>query len=267
MFLRSLLFNIAFYANLIAWLLGSIPVLVLPRRWTWHAIRGWVASSLWLQRTIAGTTCRIRGLENLPSGGFIVASKHQSFWETFALIPLFDDPAFIAKRELMMIPFFGWFLKKIRMIPVDRGRRATALRHLARRVAEEIRQGRQIVIFPEGTRRPPGAEPAYKSGIVHLYAQTGAPVVPVALNSGLYWPRRKFLRHPGTITVEILEPIPPGLPRNAFLDTLRTRLETASDRLLIEAMSTAPAPPLAPDVAERLRIDTGPDAPGSANRR
>jgi 1-acyl-sn-glycerol-3-phosphate acyltransferase len=174
----------------------------------------------------------IRGLEKIPYGPLLVAAKHQSTWETFALLALFVDPTFIVKRELLWLPLFGWFVRKGRMIPVNRGARAQALAGIARQARIEVARGRQIIIFPEGTRRPAGAEPNYRYGIVHLYAETGIACLPIALNSGLYWPRRSLLRYPGTIRVEILDPIPPGLDKKEFAARLRDDIETASTRLL-----------------------------------
>lgn len=234
--LRSLIFNVLFYANLVLWLVfGTLPALLLPRIALWYVAFGWARSALWLQRVVAGTRYEIRGLENIPSGGLIVASKHQSFWETFALMTVLRNPVFILKRELMRIPLFGWSLAKLRMIPVDRGGRARALADVTRRAKVELGQnGRQLIIFPEGTRRPPGAPPAYKFGVAHLYRELGVPCVPVALNSGLFWPRRDILRRPGTIVVEIMPPIMPGLGKAAFQARLQGEIETASDRLLAE---------------------------------
>jgi 1-acyl-sn-glycerol-3-phosphate acyltransferase len=147
---------------------------------------------------------------------------------------VFSDPAFILKRELQWIPFFGWYAWKASMIPVDRGRRGQALADMTERARVELGRGRQIVIFPEGTRRPPGAEPSYKFGIVHLYSETGIPCLPIALNSGLFWPRRSFRRYPGTIVAEILDPIPPGLGKPEFAARLQQEIETATARLIAE---------------------------------
>jgi 1-acyl-sn-glycerol-3-phosphate acyltransferase len=197
-------------------------------------VRMWAHSSLWLLKVLAGTKVEIRGREKIPAGGLLIAAKHQSLWETFALVTLFDDPAFILKRELMWIPFFGWYAWKGGSIPVNRKAGSQALIQMTERAREEAAHGRQVVIFPEGTRRPPGAPPAYKFGVAHLYQNLGVPCLPVALNSGLYWPRRRFIRRPGTIRVEILDPIPPGLPRDAFFKTMQDGIESASDRLLAE---------------------------------
>jgi 1-acyl-sn-glycerol-3-phosphate acyltransferase len=231
---RSLLFNVAFYANLILWLIMLIPALLLPRRGFLRMAQLWARSSLWLLRVLAGTKVEFRGLEKIPAGGALVAAKHQSLWETFALVTIFDDPTFILKRELMWIPFFGWYLKKVRCVPVNRKAGSQALVQMTAMAKDEARHGRQIIIFPEGTRRPPGAPPAYKYGVAHLYQNLGFPCIPVALNSGLYWPRRQFIRRPGTIRVEIMDPIAPGLPREEFFRLMQERIEESSDRLLGE---------------------------------
>jgi 1-acyl-sn-glycerol-3-phosphate acyltransferase len=162
----------------------------------------------------------------------IVAAKHQSMLETFALLLLFRDPTYIAKRELMWIPWFGWYLWKARIIPVDRGAGAQALKALTARARRELRRGRQLIIFPEGTRRAPGDPPAYKYGVAHMYAETGVPCLPIALNSGLVWGRRSFKRYPGTVTFEILDPIAPGLDKSAMLTRLQHDVETATARLI-----------------------------------
>jgi 1-acyl-sn-glycerol-3-phosphate acyltransferase len=134
----------------------------------------------------------------------------------------------------MWIPFFGWYTWKAGMIPVDRGARSQALAGMTDYARTALAERRQIIIFPEGTRRSPGAEPTYKYGVVHLYGETGVACLPIALNSGLFWPRRSFRRYPGTIRVEVLDPIAPGLDRHAFLDQLRESIETATARLIDE---------------------------------
>jgi len=192
---------------------------------------------LWLLRAIVGTKLEVRGKDKLPDGACLVASKHQSAWETFALIPMFRDPALLMKRELFWIPFHGWFSKKFEMIPVDRDKGPSALRRMLREAKGRAAAGREIIIFPEGTRRAPGAPPDYKTGVVLLYDALSVPCVPVALNSGLFWPRRSLIRRPGTIIVEFLDPIPPGLPRAEFLARLTSAIETASVRLIAEAKS------------------------------
>jgi 1-acyl-sn-glycerol-3-phosphate acyltransferase len=236
--LRSLVFNILFYVNIIAWMIVVLPSFLLPRMVFMRAARAWAWSSLWLLRVICGTRFELRGAERLPQGGFLVACKHQSMWETFALFCVFDDPAFVLKRELQWMPMFGWYTIKANSIPVNRKGGASALLAMNARAAEEAAAGRQIVIFPEGTRTAAGAPPSYKYGIAHMYDQMGMSCVPVGLNSGLFWPRRKFLRYPGTIIVEICEPIPPGLERDAFFALMKDRIEASSDALLKEGRAT-----------------------------
>jgi 1-acyl-sn-glycerol-3-phosphate acyltransferase len=233
--LRSVIFNVLFYVALVVYLLAALPTLLLPRRYVLAVARAWASTNLWLLRVVCDIKADFRGLERIPRGGAIIASKHQSIWETFALLPYVDDPTFILKRELMWIPLFGWCLWKAQMIPVNRGARGPALAAMTERAKAEVRRGRQIIIFPEGTRRPPGAEPQYKFGVAHLYAETGAPCVPVALNSGLFWPRRSFRRFPGTVVVQVCEPIAPGLDKSVFIARLQEAIETASAKLLEEA--------------------------------
>ena len=232
--LRSALFNIAFYLNFIVWLIAALPTLVMPRRAIIEVVKAWGRVNLWLLRVICGTDVEWRGLEKIPPGPLLVAVKHQSAWETFALISLFDDPTFILKRELMWVPLFGWFARKGGMIAVDRAAGKGALSPMMKSFHAALAEGRQVVIFPEGTRRSPGAEPDYKLGIVFLYREAQVPCLPIALNSGLFWGRRGFLRYPGTIRVEILEPIPPGLNRRVFFRRLKDDIETATAALVAQ---------------------------------
>jgi 1-acyl-sn-glycerol-3-phosphate acyltransferase len=232
---RSLLFNVLFYVTTTAFVVLGSPLLLAPRRWAMIGLRTHARFELFLLRVIVGTRFELRGADKLPPGACLVASKHQSAWETFALIPLFRDPALLMKRELFYIPFHGWFSKKFEMIPVDRDKGPSALRRMLREAKLRVAAGREIIIFPEGTRRAPGATPDYKTGVVLLYDALGVPCVPVALNSGPFWPRRSLTRRPGTIVVEFLDPIPPGLGRAEFLARLERAIEGASNRLLAEA--------------------------------
>jgi len=233
---RSVVFNILFYLNTLFWMLVGIPTFVMPYRAIVWVAKTWGRVNLVLLRIVAGMNCEIRGRERIPPGALIVASKHQSAWETFALLPLFDNPTFILKRELQLIPVFGWLTIKGRMVPVDRKKGSQALAAMTERARVELGDGRQIIIFPEGTRRPAGAEPRYKYGVAHLYAAGGVPCLPVALNSGVFWPRRRSLRlRPGTVVVEILDPIEPGLDKDVFLARLQDTIETATAQLIAEA--------------------------------
>ena len=235
--IRSVIFNVLFYLNLVVILILALPTLAMPRRGILAVARFWARSNLWLLRTVCGTTAEFHGIEKIACGPLIVACKHQSLWETFALVLLLRDPAYIMKRELMWIPFFGWYTAKAGMIAVDRSKGSRALTDMNARVRRELARNRQIIIFPEGTRRPPGAAPQYKYGVVHLYLETGVACLPVALNSGLFWPRRSLRRNPGTIRVEVLDPIPPGLDKDSFFKRLQHEIEAAATRLLKEGKS------------------------------
>jgi 1-acyl-sn-glycerol-3-phosphate acyltransferase len=236
--LRSIVFNALFYLVLFVYLVVALPTLLLPRRGILRLAKHWARTNLKLLRIVCRIDVNWRGLEKIPPGAVLVAAKHQSTWETFALLTVFRDPTFILKRELLWIPFYGWFARHAGMIPVDRGAGKVALVAMAVRARAALAEGRQIVVFPEGTRRPAGAEPKYKFGIAHLYAEGVAPCVPIALNSGLFWPRRKFLRYPGTITVAVLDPIAPGLAKEEFFARLQHDIETATARLIEPAKDT-----------------------------
>ncbi|MEZ5829359.1 MAG: lysophospholipid acyltransferase family protein [Hyphomicrobiales bacterium] len=236
---RSFLFNVLFYVTTALFVVLGSPLLFAPRAWAMAALKLHSRTELWLLKHIVGLGLEVRGRDKLPDGPCLIASKHQSAWETFALIPLFRDPTLLMKRELFWIPFHGWFSYKFGMIPVDRDKGPAALRRMLHAAETRIKEGREIIIFPEGTRRAPGASPDYKTGIALLYNALNVPCVPVALNSGVFWRRRSWTRSPGTVIVEFLEPIPPGLPRAEFLKRLETAIETASSRLLAEAEASA----------------------------
>jgi len=255
---RSVVFNVAFYLNLIVQMIVWTPFYFLaPRHLAWVVPRFWSSSSLWLQKVLAGTRSHITGMENLPEGAFILAPKHQSFWDTIAFFPYLKDPLYILKRELTWIPFFGWYIQKMRMIPVDRAKRSVALKRVIAATNKEMaRNPRQLIIYPEGTRRSPGDVPDYKFGIVELYAGLNVPVVPVAHMAGLYWPRRQFLRHPGTIEARFLPPIPAGLPKEEFRQRLVRETEAACDAMLVE-IATGPNPPPMPETARRRLRELG----------
>ena len=236
-YVRSLVFNVLFYVNLIVHMIVALPTFALPYPCLRLFIRSYALTSLWLLRVVCGTKVEWRGTEKIPNGPCIVASKHQSLWETFSLYAVFDDPVYVLKRELMWVPLFGWYMWKAGLIPIDRGAGMAALARMTARAQQALAgpYPRQLVIFPEGTRRQPGAAPSYLPGIIHLYNRIGLPCLPLALNSGLFWPRRSLRRLPGTIVAEVLDPIPPGLDRNAFFARLQTAIETASTRLLDES--------------------------------
>jgi 1-acyl-sn-glycerol-3-phosphate acyltransferase len=233
-FIRSLLFNAGFYLSLLVHMALAIPSFFLPRQVLISLAKSWSHSMVWMLRVFCNIHVEFRGRDKIPKGPLLVAAKHQSAFETIALLPLFRQPLFILKRELTWIPLFGMFLLKAQMIPVNRGAGARTLSKMTELARERVRGDRQLIIFPEGTRRPVGAEPRYKFGVAQVYVDCGVPALPVALNSGLFWPRRTFMRYPGTIVVEFLDVIPPGLSRDEFLARAQDVIETATDRLVAE---------------------------------
>lgn len=234
--LRSLAFNLALYLFTAVEAIAGLPVLLLPRRTAYRFGRAWAAAILRLCAVIAGLDYVVRGREHLPRGAAILAMKHQSAWDTFAVAVIFEDPAIVLKRELMWIPFYGWYLWKAGMISIDRKAGAQALRRLVAAAKSAAALGRPIVIFPEGTRTAPGTHRPYQPGVAALYRQLDLPLVPVAVNSGVFWGRRSFLKRPGRIVVEILPPIPPGGERHQVMQELERRIETATARLVAEGL-------------------------------
>ncbi len=232
-FLRSLVFNIVFVLNNIVWFVVCLPTLLLPRKTFFlKVLHPWCWSNLKLHSWICGVTIDIRGRENLPEGGYIVAAKHQSAWETLALAAAVPEPRYILKRELLFVPLFGFYLMRTGQVAINRGRRADAIAAMNRAAQLAVEEGGQLLIFPEGTRRPVDAEPAYKMGVAHMYEALGVPLVPVAINAGVFWPRRGFLKYPGTVVMEFLPPIPPGIPKEQLLPILQDTIETATNRLV-----------------------------------
>jgi 1-acyl-sn-glycerol-3-phosphate acyltransferase len=229
--LRSLLFNLAFYLWTALVLILCLPFLLLPYRATYWFGRIWVRVTLGLLGLTVGLRHRIVGIEQARRGQAIYAAKHQSSWDTLIFALLLDRPAYVLKRELLYLPLFGAFLLKAGHIPVDRAGKAAALKRMLTAAKARRDQGRDILIFPEGTRVAPGQHKPYQPGVAALYGALDLPVVPVALNSGLFWGRRAFGKKPGVITLEFLPAIPPGMPRKAFMAELERRLEGASRRL------------------------------------
>jgi 1-acyl-sn-glycerol-3-phosphate acyltransferase len=238
--LRSLAFNVVFFlVTGLACIFVATPCLVLPRRCSRVATNLWARAILWLLKHIVGLRAELRGDLAALSQPCVIAPKHQSAWDTIVFFAICPDAVYVLKKELMLIPFYGWNAHKLGMIGIDRGGAAAALRGLMRAAKAAVAAGRQVVIFPQGTRVPPG-QPAgeaapYQPGIAALYGQIEAPVVPVALNSGLFWGKRSFIKRPGTIVLEVLPAIPPGLERKVFMARLEQTIEQASERLLAEA--------------------------------
>lgn len=230
---RSLLYTLVFYLWSALLALGGLPLLWLaPRPWVMGYMRSWARVVTWLLAAICGVRVEIRGREHLPPGPALIAAKHQCMFDTIAPLRAFSDPAYVMKHELLRIPVYGWYCARTGMIVVDRDANATALRRLMADARDRLRQGRQVVIFPEGHRMAPGAAADYKPGVAALYRDLEIPCIPMATNSGMHWPAHGFLRRPGAIVYEFLPAIPPGLHRGAFMRTLEERLETASTALL-----------------------------------
>ncbi|HEY8125708.1 MAG TPA: lysophospholipid acyltransferase family protein [Methylocystis sp.] len=239
--LRSLVFQIVFFLNMFTLMIIWLPGLMMRRQINQELGRTWGRTNLWLLDKICGAKIDWRGLENIPKGAVIVACKHQSIWETFVLPIRFPDFSYILKHELIWLPFFGWYLRAAEQIAIDRAKGGKLLPQLIAKSKKIFAQGRQLFIFPEGTRRPAGAPPQYKFGIAFLYAATETPVLPVAVNSGLFWPRRSFLIRPGTVVIEFLPLIAPGMEPRVFFDKLSTDIESASNRLMEEALAKDPS--------------------------
>jgi 1-acyl-sn-glycerol-3-phosphate acyltransferase len=235
--LRSLIYNVTFYVSLLVLMILGLPALLFGRRGVFFMARTWGEWSVLCLRWICGLRIEFRGLENIPEGGYILAAKHESFLETFALLRHTPDFAIILKKSLNYIPLFGLYLIVSRQIGINRAQGHSALSQIIAQAGQVLADGRQVYIYPEGTRRPPGAPPSYKFGVAALYVASGAPCLPVALNTGLYWGRRGFLRRPGVAVIEYLPPIAPGLDRDAFAKRLQDTIETACARLNAEAVA------------------------------
>jgi 1-acyl-sn-glycerol-3-phosphate acyltransferase len=236
--LRSLVFSILFYAwFVVSSVLATLISLILPKRLPGFT-RFWSRTWLGMYRKICGVSYEVRGREHVPSGGCVIAMKHQSVWDTCAMFAIFERPVFVLKSELMFIPFFGWALARLGCIPVKRGTGKSALDTMVRGTQLALAKGKQVVIFPEGTRTRVGQPANYKTGISHLYAALGVACLPAALNSGLLWPRRSFLRPPGVITVELLPLILPGLDRRVMFERVVNGIENAAQRLCEPAQAS-----------------------------
>ncbi len=228
-----------------------VPLLFGTRQMMQRAAAFWCRGLITLVGICCGLRWRVIGRENLPDGPTVFAAKHQSAWETLIFHVLLEDPVFVLKRELLRVPLVGWYMCKAGGIPIEREAGVRAIRTMLPRVQRALADGAQVIVFPEGTRTPAGRRRPYHPGIAAIYARAGAPIVPVALNSGLFWGRRRFLKLPGVITLEFLPPMPSGLERRAFMRELEQRIESTTDRLCVQATesleeSPHPRTPLAP---------------------
>lgn len=230
--MRSILFALWLYLSMPVYAIGLSPALLMPHRPAMGVVKLWARAVLFGLRWIVGARVEVRGLEHMPAGPALVAPKHQSMLDIVALLAVMPDACFVLKKELLPLPFFGWFARKTGMIAVDRAGAAKALKDMARQARARLAQGRQIVIFPEGTRTAPGEPGDYKPGVAAIYRDLEGPCWPVATNSGEVWPAHGIKFRPGLVVFEFLEPIPAGLKRATFMTEVETRIETASLALL-----------------------------------
>ncbi|MEO8685600.1 MAG: lysophospholipid acyltransferase family protein [Devosia sp.] len=253
--IRSALFYVLFIGQTIfvALTLGTLALIAGRTTMGWELAKYWCRSSLFLVRWVAGVRTQVTGMENIPPGGCIIAAKHQSDWDVFAIFPHSVRPAYIVKKELMRIPFWGWAARSLDCIEVDRKKGAQAIPEMMRQAHAAVDRGCRIVIFPEGTRKAPLAPADYKYGIARLYAELNVPVVPVALNSGLFWGRNSLVIWPGLAQAEFLPAIEAGLAPDVFLDRLKKAIETESDDLILGAVDKGLSRPI--DAKLRAAID------------
>jgi 1-acyl-sn-glycerol-3-phosphate acyltransferase len=256
--IRSALFYTVFIGQtvVLALFLGTVALIAARRGkmpdWGLKVGQYWGASNLVFLRVFCGIRSRVSGTENIPAGGCIIASKHQSDWDIFAILPHTAKPAFIAKKELLDIPFLGWAMRALNCIPVDRSRGGQAIPAMTAEAKAAIGRDCKIIIFPEGTRKAPLAEPDYRHGISRLYTALNVPVVPVALNSGLFWGRNSLVLWPGKAKAKFLPPIPPGLSTEEFQRRLVESIETETNALILEAANKGLSRPIPPEMREKL---------------
>ncbi len=234
------LYNIVF----IGWTAVSVTIMILflpfPRPVMQRAVKIWAWSQHWALKFLVGLDFEIRGEENIVHGAAIYASKHQSAWDTYVFYLLFSDPSYVLKKELVKIPVWGWMARKCAAISVDREGGASALKALVRDTRQRLGDDRPVILFPEGTRTRPGTHKPYHPGIAALYSQCEAPVIPVALNSGLFWGRRSYTKQSGTIIIEFLPAMPTGMKRRDFMQALETQIESTAERLAHEGVKQFP---------------------------
>ena len=234
--LRSLIFMIYFYLICLITVVVMLPLFALPRRLVMRGLHVWSAAMILGLRLICGVRVEVRGLEHKPTGPALIAAKHQSGFDVFSQFSILPDVGFVMKKELLNVPLFGWYGLKAGMVVVDRDGHSAALKKLVRDAKELLRRDRQLIIFPEGTRKNPGEAPDYKPGVAALYRELDLPCTLMALNTGAHWPAKGLLRKPGVIVFEYLPAIPAGLKRGEFMRELETRLEAATAALLAEGV-------------------------------
>lgn len=229
MMIRALIFNIFFYGTTALIAIIGLPLLLLPYQVSSKLEHLWSAMMVFYLKTFVGVTHRIEGPR--PDHQVIYAAKHQSAWETIFLYAELGSPAPVLKRELIFIPFLGLFFIRVPSVPIDRSAGRQSLKKLIAAANKVKSIGDSILIFPQGTRVAPGASLPYHAGTFAIYQATGLPVVPIALNSGVCWPRSSFMKKPGVIDVRLLPEIPPGLSRREFMQRLEDDIENATNAL------------------------------------
>ena len=232
--LRTGLYAVWYYGVTAVLAVLYIPLLAMPRPMVRDGVKLWARLLIWGLRVIGGVTLELRGLERLPPGPALIAAKHQSMFDIVPAFALMPDALFVMKRELVRIPVFGWHNVKAGSIVIDRGGQAKTMRKMLHDARERFKEPRQLLIFPEGTRKKLGAEPDYKPGIAGLYRELQVPCIPIATNTGAHLNTAGLPTSPGVVVYEVLEPIPPGLKRVDFMRTLEERIESASQALLQE---------------------------------
>ena len=232
MFFRSIIFYLLLYMWTLTLGVLALPYLLLPNSYVRSLANLWISGILELLKLTCGITYEIKNIENIPDRAVIVASKHQSAFETLLLFRLVKNSIFIHKRELFLIPIFGLYLKKSNMISINRNEGAKAIRKMLNEVKQNILNGYSIIIFPEGTRKKPGDPPDYKTGIAGIYKESEAEVLPVAVNSGNYWPKHTFIKKPGKIIIKFLKPIPSKLEKSEFLKKIESVIEDETNKII-----------------------------------
>jgi len=232
-YIRSLLFIVLMYVSmLVIGVLGAIPA-GLSRNWAYKIMKLFCATVLWLARVLCGITYETRG--EVPTGNIVIASKHQSFLDVILHMYLLPRANYVMKRELKWAPILGFYAMRIGAAPVKRGDKSKAVGQMMKGIERNSGDASQLVIYPQGTRVPPGTFKPYKVGAAVICERMGKPCIPVATNAGVFWPKRGLLRHPGVVVFEYLEPMPKGLKLEVFTKELETRIETASNKLMEEA--------------------------------
>ncbi len=232
MIIRSILFMFLFYVWALLIVLLFLPTFLLPAKYAILAPETWTHGNRFLLKWITGIRIHVTGVENLPKkNGYIVASKHQSAMETVLLHLFVPNMIYILKKSLLFLPFAGWYFIKTGCIAIDRKAGIKSMHLLMTKASSQLKKGFNILIFPEGTRTKPRTKTKYNPGVFLLYENCKVPVVPVALNTGYFWPKNSFRRHAGTVTFKFLPQIPAGLGKKQFMNELEQTIESSCQKM------------------------------------